>query len=249
MKFAAFDIEIAKELPEGCEDWREFAPLGISCAAIALRKDDGTFDTRLYHAAPALTKQQVRAFIQDLWQLSGDHAILSWNGTGFDFQVLAQESGLPSTCAMLALAHYDFMLEVTFRKGHYLGLDKALAGAGIEGKLHNVTLKDGTPIEDMGGAKAPAMWAAGEYDAVLAYLRRDVESLIELAEWVEKERRIRWTSNKGKHNMVGVPSFTPVEDLFVLPEPDTSWMTSAPTRRQFVEWMPERILKSLEGLQ
>ncbi|MBF9685024.1 hypothetical protein IAI30_11480, partial [Streptococcus pseudopneumoniae] len=38
MKFAAFDIEIAKELPEGCKDWREFAPLGVSCAAIATKE-------------------------------------------------------------------------------------------------------------------------------------------------------------------------------------------------------------------
>lgn len=245
MPFAAFDIEIAKELPEDCEDWTQFAPLGISCAAISLRKADGSFDTRFYHAAPALNREQVRAFVADLSMLADEHTLLSWNGTGFDYQVLAQEASLPITCALMALDSVDLMLDVTFRKGHYLGLDKALAGAGIEGKLHNVTLKDGTPIEDMGGAKAPQLWAAGEYDAVLAYLRRDVESLIELAEWVEANRCIRWTSRSGKPNQVDIPSLCTVEQLFKLPKPDTSWMESAPSRAQFVEWIPKQFRKGL----
>ena len=38
MKLLAFDLEIAKPLPEGCTDWKAHSPLGISCAA-TLRSD------------------------------------------------------------------------------------------------------------------------------------------------------------------------------------------------------------------
>ena len=33
MKYLAFDIEIAKDLPEGEPDWKQHRPLGITCAA------------------------------------------------------------------------------------------------------------------------------------------------------------------------------------------------------------------------
>ena len=65
------------------------------------------------------------------------------------------------------------MLLVTFQKGYYLGLDKALHGAGLSGKLKKVALSDGTILMEMDGAMAPALWARGEYEAVLTYLRQD----------------------------------------------------------------------------
>ena len=34
MKFAAFDLEIAKDIPESGR-WQDVAPLGITCAAVA----------------------------------------------------------------------------------------------------------------------------------------------------------------------------------------------------------------------
>ena len=33
LKLIAFDIEIARSLPDGVEDWSHHRPLGISCAA------------------------------------------------------------------------------------------------------------------------------------------------------------------------------------------------------------------------
>ena len=35
MKLAAFDLEIAKEIPAGASDGVSDAPLGVSCAAVA----------------------------------------------------------------------------------------------------------------------------------------------------------------------------------------------------------------------
>ena len=37
MRFAAFDIESARGFPDNT-DWQDFAPIGISCAAIAYSK-------------------------------------------------------------------------------------------------------------------------------------------------------------------------------------------------------------------
>ena len=74
------------------------------------------------------------------------------------------------------------MLLVTFAKGWFLGLDKALKGAGIAGKVHELTLKNGEMLHDMNGGMAPKLWADGEHDAVLTYLRGDVEQTLALAQ-------------------------------------------------------------------
>lgn len=59
-------------------------------------------------------------------------------------------------CGELAINHVDLMLLVTFNKGWYLGLDKALKGAGIAGKVHDVTLKNGEVLHEMNGGLAPS---------------------------------------------------------------------------------------------
>lgn len=40
MKYAAFDLEIWQEIPDGCDDITPYRPLGITCAAICI-VDDG----------------------------------------------------------------------------------------------------------------------------------------------------------------------------------------------------------------
>lgn len=234
MKFASFDIEIAKVIEDDAADWRSATPLGITCAAVAL---SGTDDPVFWHAAPQLSREQCCTLVHDLQQMVKDgYTLLTWNGSSFDFAVLAEESGLYRECAELNAKHIDMMMIVTFTKGYFLGLQKALVGAGLEGKLKHVTLKDGTPLTEMNGALAPKMWAQGEYDAVLAYLRDDVLQPLRLAELIERTKKIAWTSNAGKPQFVSVPKLLTVEECFRIPEPDTSWMTSPPKRRQFVEW-------------
>jgi hypothetical protein len=125
---------------------------------------------------------------------------------------------------------------VTFTKGWYLGLQTALEGAGLDGKLKRVTLSDGSIIEDMDGSKAPALWASGEYDAVLAYLKQDVVQLLDLADAILANRGICWTSNNGNPMFVPFEGLLTVGQCFQIPEPDTSWMKNPPTRLQFVQW-------------
>ncbi|MBN1305688.1 MAG: hypothetical protein JXA13_14720 [Anaerolineales bacterium] len=236
MKLAAFDIEISKILPANVTNFKEHAPLGISCAAAAFSdKPEVTF----WQGVPKLNRSEAGQLVGELMQfVDEDYTLLTWNGCSFDFFVLGQESGLVEECGRLALNHIDLMLLVAFTKGHYLGLDKALAGAGLSGKLKTVTLSDGTTIKDMDGAKAPQLWAAGEHQAVLEYLQGDVSQLIKLADAIKRHKAIRWTSNSGRPQSVPAERLLPVRECFNIPEPDVTWMSNPPARAQFVDWIP-----------
>lgn len=241
LKHLAFDLEIRQELPEGTSDWKQYAPLGISCAAIT---ED---EVEHFWNKDRLTREEAQDLVTRLQaRAAHDCQIVTWNGCSFDFHVLAEESGMYRECAELAINHCDLMLIVTAQKGHYLGLDRALAGARLGSKKHTVVLSDGTTIDDMGGAAAPRYWAAGEYAAVLEYLTGDVLRTQSLAAHLLKVGTLNWTTGSGKPASVLVPRrngrMPTVNELFMLPEPDTSWMTNPPTRRQFLSWMPEDVV-------
>jgi len=236
VRLAAFDLEIASEIPEGVQNWRNAAPPGISCAAVALADHE---DRPLFWVGvPQMTHSECRSMVRDLQRLGTDgYTFLTWNGCGFDFAVLALESGMYAECTELALNHVDLMMRVTFEKGWYLSLQKALRGAGLEGKLESVILSDGAVLSDMDGSKAPKLWAAGEHNAVLQYLRSDVVQLLRLAHVIQRRNVIRWTSDRGNPQEVFVDRLFTVRECFDIPEPDVSWMTDPPTREQFVRWM------------
>jgi hypothetical protein len=235
MKLASFDLEIAAVVPPDVKDWAELPDLGISCAAVAFSDRD---DVRFWSAEPRLSATGAADLVRDLQAIVGEgYRLVTWNGCAFDFRILAQESGLVADAGRLALDHVDLMLMVTFSQGHYLGLHKALLGAGLTGKLKQVRLSDGNVLEDMDGSKAPLLWAQGEHDAVLAYLEQDVVQQLALAGVVAQRRAIQWTSNRGAAQVARFSGLLSVQECFALPEPDTSWMSDPPTRQQFVDWM------------
>lgn len=241
MKFASFDLEIAKEIPPNTTDWKTISPLGISCAA--LHVDDMTITPELFWSVPQIDQERAEDLVYRLQILEhAGYKIVTWNGCAFDFAVLAQESGMVNECASLALNHIDLMLLVTFQKGYMLGLNKACVGVGLGGKTHEVTLKTGQTITEMSGALAPQMWAAGETDAVLTYLAGDVEQTNALAHIIEQSGLFRWTSNAGKLVLCGIDKMRTVKECFAWPVPDTSWMKNPVTRKQFVDWMPDSVL-------
>jgi hypothetical protein len=244
VRLVAFDLEIANELPDGARDWRRIGPLGITCAAA----QGDSHSLSFWQGRPRMTPAQCRELVQDLTQMvSAGHTLVTWNGCGFDFAVLAQESGMVAECAELALYHIDMMLMVTFSQGFFLGLQKALLGAGLEGKRQVVTLSDGRIVKGMEGRLAPHLWKQGEYDAVLSYLEADVENTLALARHVQQEQVIRWTSGRGRLQAVHFDRLLTVRECFELPEPDVSWMTNPPRRRQFISWIPDHLTASLLG--
>ena len=235
MKLAAFDLEIASVLPVTDREWSKQAGLGISCAAVA---GDEFKVIRVWQDNPRLGPIDSADLVHRLKELSDQgYQLITWNGCSFDFRVLAEESGLSQECGDLALNHVDLMMMVTFSKGWYLSLQSALEGAGLAGKLKTVRLTDGSLVTDMEASKAPTLWAAGEYAAVLEYLKSDVVQLLELALSAEDQGIIRWTSRTGKPQEVRFPSLLTVSECFAIPEPDTSWMSDPPKRQQFVDWI------------
>ncbi|MDY6835705.1 MAG: ribonuclease H-like domain-containing protein [Chloroflexota bacterium] len=235
MTLAAFDLEIAKGIPEDVADWRTVSPLGISCASVAF-SDSNTPLVR--YGVPQMTREECRMLVQELQELVAQgYTIVTWNGCSFDFPVLAEESGLYTECVDLAVNHVDLMLIVTFTKGWFLSLQKALDGARLGGKVKTITLSNGTVLKDMEGSKAPDLWSQGEHEAVLTYLQGDVEQLIKLAEVVKRDGTIRWTARSGNPQSVRIDRLMTVKECFSIPEPDVSWMTNPPSRQQFVQWM------------
>ena len=182
-KLVSFDIEIYKEIPEGETDWNAHRPLGISCAAsywkhptLRAYQNLSWFageDWSNQPMARPMTQVQCRQIVGDLMSIAEDgYTIVTVNGLAFDFDILAEESGMVAECADLAINHHcDMLFMSVCHFGWMVGLDALCAGAKVESKLHNVTLSTGEAITDMSGAKAPELWQAGEFDAGLAYLK------------------------------------------------------------------------------
>lgn len=227
MKFAAFDLEIAEPMET------EYAGQHISCAAVYTENGVQYFSDK-----PYMKPFEVGIMIGELVKLTHKgYSILTWNGLSFDFKVLAAQSKFFDVVQMLAFQHYDIMFQVLCIKGFPIGLDKACIGAGIPGKKHEVVLKSGEVLTAMEGKRAPELWAAGEYKAVLEYLHDDVSQLWELAKAIEYQKAISWISGSGRKNLFSVPKLLTVKECLAIPLPDTSWMSESITRESMYDWM------------
>jgi len=222
-------------------DWKNHRPLGITCAAMYAQPDKIDLEPyKFWHYPNKMDSYHACEVVRDLTSMVNnfDYQIVTWNGLNFDFDVLAEESGLYDECVELALNHIDLMLIVTTMRGHWLGLDKAAKGASIQGKLKSVTLSNGEILNDMSGGKAPALWKVGEYQAVLDYLADDVRSTLELAQWIETNKKIQWTSDKGYHQEFDVPKLYTVRECLELSR-DTvpKWVTEPIKLKSMMEWI------------
>lgn len=230
-KLLAFDLEIAKPLPDGATDWKAHRPLGISCAATLASNPNvkplvwfGQNDD--HDVAAQMSKREVTElviYLRDVVELG--YTIVSWNGLSFDFDVLAEESGQHAICRELALNHIDMMFHVFAIRGHYLGLDKAAKGLGLSGKLEGVN-----------GAMAPDLWRAGEYQTVLDYIAQDVRTTLDVAQKAIELGRVQWMSSKGRLNQFPLKRWLTVNESLRLPLPDTSWMDAPAKREDMLAW-------------
>lgn len=154
------------------------------------------------------------------------YMILTFNGLGFDFDILAEESTLFDDCKMLASNHIDMFWHLFCLQGYSPGLGAIAKGVGLAGKT-----------EGMNGALAPEMWQKGQHDKVLEYVAQDVRTTLAVAQWVDAWGSIQWTSKAGKSKSVEVGQWLTAQEAMALPEPDTSWMTNAWPRSKFTGWM------------
>ena len=229
----AFDLEIAKIIPDGTEDWSQYRPYGISVAATLT--DDGGL--RLWHGGPGpdgnpwpqMSSMQAQVFVRYLLRMVGQgYTIVSWNGLGFDFDVLAEESGLHEECKDLALNHIDPMFHLFCERGFALSLNKVAHGMGLSGKT-----------EGMNGALAPVLWAEGRYQEVMDYVAQDARTTLEVFQAAQKHGYLSWISRAGRRQIwrPAAGRWLTVREAMDLPLPDTSWMTNPWPREKFTGWL------------
>ena len=228
-EFLGLDLETAKSFPTG-EDWKDHRPLGIACAATASdrghtrwfgRSQDG--DTN--HQMSMTEASELVEFLMHAHQ--DDMTIVTWNGIGFDWQVLAEESGRAEDCRILANAHVDMMYLLFCIKGYPLGLAAAAAGMHVGGKTDGVT-----------GAKAPEMWAEGQHKQVIEYCVQDAELTLEIANACQQQRQLSWIARSGRPNSLALPEgWQTVQDARHLPLPNTSWIDNPMSRQSIDGWL------------
>jgi len=231
-KYLAFDIETATDVPGDDFNWKPHRPLGICCAAAFPcdveepiiwhgRNPDGTHGKRM-------SKSEAANVVHELTSLVGDgYTLLTWNGLGFDFDILSEESDSPNECKELALNHVDMMFHVFCDRGFTVALDKAAQALRIPGKPPG-----------MSGVLAPQLWAQGRFQEVLNYVVQDVRIALQVALKCEERRRFEWITRRGTTSSMSLPrGWLCVRDALGLPAPDTSWMDSPIPRRDFTQWL------------
>lgn len=224
-KIAAFDLEIAKLIPQNCTDWFSLGSLGITCLGIALSDSD---EVIMFSGVPQIDKETCIEIVDKLEALANDgYMIVGFNSAGFDFRVLAFESELHSRCVALAMNHVDIFFAIFCIKGYCKGLDKISKAHGLTGKQEGVN-----------GAMAPQMWLDGRYHEVLDYCAADVEMTLELARQADAMGFVHWTANDGSLDRTLFPNgLLTVAEALEVPEPNNAWMKDPWNRSKFTGWM------------
>ncbi len=230
-KYLAFDLETAKILPKDFGDLHDHRPLGITCAAtwcsdesaavtFHSNKDDGS-------PAPQMTPQDLTAFVEHLkMQSHAGYTIVTHNGLGFDFDILAEESGQRDDCRALAVGHVDMMFHFFCGKGFPIKLTAAAQAIGMS-----------KPV-NVDGSVAPQLWKDGDHQTVLAYVAQDCRLTLDVAETSEASKKISWITGRGSKSFFELPvGWLTVEDASKLPLPDTSWMDNPWPRSKFLGWL------------
>ena len=230
-KYCGFDIETAKILPDNFGDLHDHRPLGISCAAFWCEDED---QAEVFYskdsdgnAAEKMSVEDLSIFIDRLIEKNKQgYDIVTHNGLGFDFDILAEESGRDDDCRQLALNHIDMMFHFFCGKGFVIGLNAAAKSIGI------------SKPADVDGSVAPQLWKQGDYQTVLDYVAQDCRLTLDVALTSEKNKKITWITRKGSTAYFSIPNgWLSVKEAMELPLPDTSWMDNAWERSKFTGWL------------
>ncbi len=234
-KYLAFDIETATDVPGDDFNWKPYRPLGICCAA-ALPSD--AKQPIIWHGrnsdgnpAKRMSQSEAGTLVQELTDRVADrYILLTWNGLGFDLDILSEESGSRDECKQLALNHVDMMFHVFCDRGFPVALDKAAHALGIPGKPPG-----------MSGILAPQLWRQQLYQDVLNYVSQDVRIALQVAVKCEEQRRFDWTTRGGTTSSMDLRrGWLTVREAMRIPEPDTSWMDNPIPRSDFTQWVSSR---------
>ena len=228
-KFLAIDIETASQFKSG-EDWRKHLPLGIACVTayasdlpepiVWVGKNENGYSNHM-------SMVEVQEMVRDLKYLSGTYTLVTWNGTGFDWPMIAYESAEVDACRELTRNHIDMMFHLLCVKGYPVGLATILDGMQLESKA-----------EGMDGSKAVDMWQAGYRDDVIEYCIKDSQVTTLLAEVGNYCGTLQWLSRRGNMQFMDLSQgWLSVKDALHLPYPNTTYMNNPLTRWEIAEWL------------
>ncbi|MBN1579122.1 MAG: ribonuclease H-like domain-containing protein [Anaerolineae bacterium] len=226
-RYLLFDMET--EYIQGSLNLDSYVPQ-ITVAATLTSDDDLQLwcerDGDSQVSGASLTEQTAQSLVQYLADMNqSGYTIVTWNGAGFDFRVLANASGLKAECIDLAWRHTDMMFWFHCLKGFSIQLAKAAEAVGS------------SKTTGISGADAPRLWMEGQYDLVLQYVAQDVRATEAVYTAALNNQGIQWRTSYGRMSKASGNLLT-VRDSFKLPEPDTSWMKRKPwPRSKFVGWM------------
>lgn len=266
MRFVAFDLEIAKPIVDG-SNWIDQRPLGISCASAYT--SDGRLQLWPNGLDPegvypdCMSPGKVRSIVRYLeTKVNDGYYIVTWNGLGFDFDVLAEECDSASwgrRVADLAMGqHIDPGFEMVCQKGYMVGLQKAAESLEVAGKtagmhgdlapllwtgdLTTMTNDQKQAIIDLVGGTAHVGNRKAQ-ELCLEYVGQDSKATMAVYQGLAQQKELWWVTNKGticrypwRPRMKGDRLLT-VEEAMRLDIPDTSWMSDPRPRHTFYDWV------------
>jgi len=257
-KYAAWDIEIYKQLGSNFDNWSDQVPLGITCASVCYTADGEDPVHETWWAGKGsgqihdwMGRDELTAMLSFLDGLvERGYLIFTWNGLSFDWHVLYHELDNPASKANIkqhALAHCDMMFQFFCEKGYPLGLDAVAKGMGLAGKTAG-----------MDGSLAPILWSADEValtqrglfrfanmslvdrrEKVVEYVEQDALTTYQIAQRAGLLHRWNWTSRSGKPQIYNISRWMTTHEAMKLPLPDTSWMGRPMRRERFYRWLEE----------
>jgi len=257
-KYAAWDIEIYKQLGENFDNWPEQVPLGITCASVCFSESTAGEETTVHKTwwggselgqlndwMDASEMTAMLAYLDTLVQRG--YKLFTWNGLSFDWHVLYHELEDPTLRASIkqhALEHCDMMFQFFCDRGYPLGLDAVAKGMGLAGKT-----------EGMDGSLAPILWSADQAALnqlgsfrwanmslvdrrrkVIEYVEQDALTTYKIAQRAGLLHRWNWTSRSGRPQIYNISRWMSVREAMQLPLPDTSWMGRPMRRERFYRW-------------
>jgi hypothetical protein len=175
-----------------------------------------------------MAESEVRRLIEYLAnQVRRGYTILTWNGLGFDFRILAEEPGMRGKCCGLALAHVDMMFHVLCRLGFGVGLESAAKGLGL-----------GTKTTGVSGSLIPQLWSEGRHEEVLQYAANDARMTLAVAEASEKRGHFCWLTCSGRKRFLSLSNgWLPVRSALRLPLVKTVPKLETWSRSRFTAWL------------
>jgi hypothetical protein len=171
-----------------------------------------------------LPLNMVNVFIDKLiiMQQAG-YKLFTWNGTGFDYQLLARLTGRYTECRYLCEQSYDLCFQAGCMQGYPVGLGAVAKGFGLAEK-------------ELLGASAPLLWVTDEWEKVVEYGKMDAVRTRDVTLAVMKHRGICWITRRGGQSFLPIHKILTVSQCLNLIRKYPEWIDHPFDPEETVKW-------------